>query len=320
MSLLEVNKPLKLVPAIKNVKKLKKTKDNKQKDRHRLKNDNLLSLDRPQLPLTDRHRLTAVYEGVRSQSKESFMDTNAVQIQLVAVIRRLADEKRADLDRHKENHVDIDRPDFLWHYLLQSFATMGQSAGWYGLIGNSDNYSRITYSALLDLPDGDRLREVREVCRAAKVRMPNRKADFIVGCFDRIRDMGGPEDAKSLLLAQSSRESKIQWLKEMPGIGDKYARNIMMDVYHEDFRNSIAVDVRIKSLSDRLGLSFQSYSEHENFYLDVATQAGLNGWELDRLLYNFLSDVLSRLQLPSSSSEQGAVPGAPSPRRKLCVK
>ena len=46
----------------------------------------------------------------------------------------------------------------------------------------------------------------------------------------------------------------------MPGIGDKYARNIMMDVYHEDFRDSIAVDARIKAVSERLGLSFASYS------------------------------------------------------------
>ncbi|MDY6817004.1 MAG: hypothetical protein SV598_14340 [Pseudomonadota bacterium] len=243
------------------------------------------------------------------------MDINAAPVQLVAVVRRLADEKRADLDRHKENHADIDRPDFLWHYLLQSFATMGRSAGWHGLIGNRDNYSRITYSALLDLPDGDRLREAREVCRAAKVRMPDRKGDFIVGCFDRIRDMGGPENAKNQLLAQPGRESKIRWLKEMPGIGDKYARNIMMDVYHEDFRDSIAVDARIKSVSDWLGLSFPSYSEHEDFYLGVAEQADLNGWELDRLLYNFLDDVLSGLQLASSAAEQGAVPDAPSSRR-----
>lgn len=159
--------------------------------------------------------------------------------------------------------------------------------------------------------NGDRLREACEVCRAAKVRMPDRKGHFIVGCFDRIRGMGGPEAAKDQLLAQRGRESKIRWLKEMPGIGDKYARNIMMDVYHEDFWDSIAVDARIKSVSERLGLSFPSYSEHEDFYLGVAEQAGLNGWELDRLLYNFLPDVLSGLQLASSAAEQGAVPDAP---------
>lgn len=243
------------------------------------------------------------------------MNIVAAQAQLVAVVQQLASERRAELDRQKENHADIVRPDFLWHYLLQSFATMGRSAGWLGLIGNRDNYNRVTYSALLDLTDGDRLREVREVCRAAKVRMPNRKGDYIVRCFTRIRGMGGPEVAKDQLLSQRGRESKIRWLKEMPGIGEKYARNIMMDVYHEDFRDSIAVDTRIKSVSERLSLSFPSYSDHENFYLGVAKTAGLNGWELDRLLYNFLPDVLSRLYLAAPVAERDAIPDVGKPGR-----
>lgn len=57
-------------------------------------------------------------------------DVSQAQNRLVAVIRRLAIEKRATLDRLKANYSDLARPDFLWHYLLQSFATMGRSAGW----------------------------------------------------------------------------------------------------------------------------------------------------------------------------------------------
>jgi hypothetical protein len=224
------------------------------------------------------------------------METGVARSRLVAVVSRLAAEKRAELDNHKQSHTDIARPDFLWHYLLQSFATMGRSSGWHGLIGNKANYDLVTYTALESLSVADRLRVAREVCRVAKVRMPDRKADFIVGCFERIHSMGGPEAAKAQLLSQPGREAKIRWLKAMPGIGDKYARNIMMDVYHEDFRDSIAVDARIKAVSDTLGLSFPSYSAHETFYLEVARQAGLNGWELDRLLYNFLAEVQSRLK------------------------
>ena len=172
---------------------------------------------------------------------------------------------------------------------------MGRSAGWHGLIGNRANYNRITFPALEALPAYKRLQVAREVCRAAKVRMPERMGNFILGSFERVRGLGGPEAAKADLLAQPGREAKIRWLKAMPGIGDKYARNIMMDVYHEDFRDSIALDARIKSLSDSLGLSFVSYSAHEAFYLDVARKAGLNGWELDRLLYNFLGEVQAAL-------------------------
>ena len=64
----------------------------------------------------------------------------------------------------------------------------------------------------------------------------------------------------------------------------------MMDGYHEEFRDSIAIDVRINAISEALGLSFKSYSEHEQFYLEAARLANLNGWEMDRLMYNFRDD------------------------------
>jgi hypothetical protein len=70
----------------------------------------------------------------------------------------------------------------------------------------------------------------------------------------------------------------------------------MMDVYHEDFRDSIAIDARIKALSRSWGLSFGSYFEHEAFYLSVAADAGINGWELDRLMFNFQSEFLARVR------------------------
>ena len=67
---------------------------------------------------------------------------------------------------------------------------------------------------------------------------------------------------------------------------------MMMDVYQEDFRESIAIDSRIKSISTALGVRFDNYADHENFYLDVAHLAGMNGWELDRLMFNFQNEIL----------------------------
>lgn len=114
--------------------------------------------------------------------------------------------------------------------------------------------------------------------------------------------LGGPETAKDKLFSQLGREAKIRFLQNFPGIGPKYARNIMMDVYHEDFRDSISLDVRIKAISDALGLKFSSYAEHESFYLEVARDAGVNGWELDRLLFNFSEEVKSRLGIRTESA------------------
>jgi hypothetical protein len=236
------------------------------------------------------------------------MNDTAARDRLVTVVRSLAAERRNELERLKQECTSLARPDFIWHYLLQSFATMGRASGWHGLIGNQDNYRRVTYDALAALSPEVREAQVRAVCRAAAIRMPDKKAEYILACFEKVKRLGGPEAAKAELLAQPGRDAKINFLESFPGIGPKYARNIMMDVYHEDFRDSIALDVRIKAISDTLGLSFGSYAEHESFYLDVARQAGLSGWELDRLLFNFRPEVESRLGItkatPSSSQAQ----------------
>jgi hypothetical protein len=72
------------------------------------------------------------------------MDKITARNRLVAVVRALAAEKRSELERLKLEHSGIARSDFIWHYLLQSFSTMGRASGWHGLIGNKDNYQRVT--------------------------------------------------------------------------------------------------------------------------------------------------------------------------------
>lgn len=218
---------------------------------------------------------------------------------LVSVAEELAREKKDELDRHKAEHDQIGRPDFLWHYLLQSFATMGRAAGWEGLIGNKDNYSKVRYEALAQLSPGERIAQVERTCRVAKVRMPPTKARYITDCFEQICELGGPEAARERLLAMEGRDAKIRFLRAFSGIGPKYARNIVMDVYHEDFRDSIAIDARIQSVSDAWGLRFDSYEDQENFYLSVAEDAELNGWELDRLMFNFKERFLPRARQPA---------------------
>jgi thermostable 8-oxoguanine DNA glycosylase len=206
---------------------------------------------------------------------------------LSRVARSLAKLKRPLLESLKANHADLARDDFLWHYLLQSFATLGGVSGWDGLIGNDANYRKMSYEIFSDMAAPERLPHATELFTTAKVRYANRKAPNIVACFDKIHAMGGLLVAKETLLHQKGREGKIAFLKSFPGIGDKYARNIMMDVYHEDFRDSIAIDIRIQAISTQWELKFASYVDHESFYMGVAEAAQLNGWELDRLMFRF---------------------------------
>jgi endonuclease III len=227
------------------------------------------------------------------------MRKQSAQNKILLAVQKVAVEKKRELERLKRGRSGLKRPDFIWHYLLQSFATMGRASGSRGLIDNQDNYRRVTYEALSGLTPRRRKKVVHEVCRLAKIRMPETKAQYILGCFDYVKSMGGPKRTKELLLAQPDRDAKIKFLRAFPGIGPKYARNIMMDVYHRQFRDNIAIDVRIKSISKLLGLTFTdaNYSAHEAFYVEVAHMANLNGWELDRLLFNFGDEVKKELDI-----------------------
>jgi hypothetical protein len=225
------------------------------------------------------------------------MESESRRQRLIDALRHLTPEMKETLRERKEEGLEQkDRPDFVWHSLLQSFATMGNARGWEGLVGNEENYKRVTFEALSGLDRVERLETLDEVLRTSKVRMPGKKAAWLDLNYEMIIEMGGPEEARRQTLAQDGREAKVAFLQRFHGIGDKYARNIWMDVYHPDFRNAIAVDERIKRITEALGYSFKNFAEHERFYQEIAREVGLQGWEVDRLLYNHQGEFLAIIE------------------------
>lgn len=120
---------------------------------------------------------------------------------LLNLLRNIPTEMRQQLEEMKRGSTDLNRPDFIWHFLLQSFATMGSSRGWKGLIADKANYDRVTFAALSQLNDGRRVQELEDVLRVAKVRMPKRKAEWLALNYKLIEEMGGLEVTKTLALA-----------------------------------------------------------------------------------------------------------------------
>jgi hypothetical protein len=215
---------------------------------------------------------------------------------LVDSLKRITPEMRRYLSNQKRwGKGELERPDFVWHVLLQSFATWGTARGHEGLIENQHNYRRVTFEALTKLDAQERLRVLKEVFLAAKVRYAVMKAKLMVRNYVLTAEMGGPTEATRQALAQEGKEAKIAFMRRFYGIGPKYARNIWMDAYHPDFRDTIAVDLRIRRITKALGYSFRTYEAEERFYQDIAKDAGLQGWEVDRLLYEytdyFLADI-----------------------------
>jgi hypothetical protein len=223
--------------------------------------------------------------------------------------QRLADAARAlsqldsvkhKLEELKRDAQDLENPDFVWRSLVESLSSMGNSRGYDGLFGNPENYKKITFEVLSSLSPNDRLRVLAGTLGAASVRMPDRKAEWLAADFKQIERMGGPAKAKAMLLGESGRDAKIAFLKKFAGIGDKYARNIFMNVYHPEFRQSIAVDSRIESVLAELDFNaLKSYEERERFLLDVAETAGVDGWNLDRMIYHFKDEIFARLNAGS---------------------
>ncbi len=223
---------------------------------------------------------------------------DAARHRLADAVRELAKlvEVTGKLEELKKDASYLQRPDFLWLSLVESLSSMGNSRGYDGLFGSPENYARITFEALSPLSPEERLRVLTETLSVATVRMPGKKAIWLATDLERIRNMGGPEKAKAALLSQPGRDAKIAFLKGFAGILDKYSRNIFMNVYHPEFRHCIAVDSRIDSVLEALGLpEIKSYKRREEFLLEVAEMAGIDGWDLDRMLYHFKDQILTGL-------------------------
>ncbi len=239
------------------------------------------------------HRHLTDGEGAGDQGQEttsSIRESSSGDRKEAALIRALRDrtpEMEEWVGRMSDPDPKYEREDFVWHLLLQSFATWGSSRGFDGLINTEENYRRVTYGRLKEIPAGRRPGHIEEVLRDANVRYPESKSKYLSENVELISEMGGLQAAREEALGQTGAEAKIEFMKQFKGIGDKYARNIWMDARHPDFQNKIALDQRIRGITELLGREFSSYEAEEGFYLSVAEEAGLSGWELDRLLYNF---------------------------------
>jgi len=214
---------------------------------------------------------------------------------LVRAVRAVYPTHSPTIERLKREGRRIwTAPDFIWEQLLRSFSTMGNARG-ARLMTEAALHDRVTYAVIARMSPKQRRTTLRKTLASAPVRMADRKADWLCKNFRRIQRDGGPDRVRAALCACSGRDAKIEFLKTFHGIGDKYARNIMMDAYHPEFHESIAYDDRLTKIAEALGLEFKKYDDAEEFFLDVAHAVDLNGWELDRLLYHAKGDIVDKI-------------------------
>lgn len=215
---------------------------------------------------------------------------------LVNSLRNLTPEMKEKLDSLRVVGEELlQREDIVWHILLQSLSGMGNNRGYDGLILNRDNYDKVKWETIYNLPEEDRLLHIESVLSDAVVRMPGQKAQWLDINFDRILQMGGIDSARKVMLKLKGRNEKSSFFQQFEGIGDKYGRNIWMDLCDPDFQDAIAIDVRLKKFYAILGISIDDYSYAEKEMLNIAEEANLTGWELDRLLFHFTDYFLAAI-------------------------
>jgi len=236
------------------------------------------------------------------------MDTKKARQELVDTVDQLAnDSKVVDyLSLKKERGQNRwERDDVIWFELVLSLSTWRGSRGARLLLDSQDNvdeekFARISFNKLASVAPENRASYLEDLLREHNVNMHVKKADYLTWNFNHIHDeWETPLATKEAFNATEGPKAKIKFLKQFKGIGNKYARNIGMDLYHPDFRDFIAIDARITSISEELGLPTDSwsYDEHEAFYHGVVAESTVeNAWELDRILYQSTDQVLEGIR------------------------
>lgn len=206
--------------------------------------------------------------------------------------RRLS-EMREAAAKHRR------RPDVVWLLLLQTAATMGGSRGWDGLFQHPILSSLISFDAVGSIDEKLRADYMTTILQSAGVRWPAQKAQRLAVNHDIIRELGGEMAARTRAFSQHGRDAKLAFMLQFRGIGDKYARNVWMDLCDPDFETAIAYDERLQKIGKALGAKLNDYETAERFFVAIAAESGRTPWETDRILYHFNGAALAAIEVRS---------------------
>ena len=208
--------------------------------------------------------------------------------ELINKLRQPNEEFESYLKQARDFAVEIkEKDEWLWFILLQSYGTAGNSRG-----GKIAREFEMKYSNLASLSAKERRVTIKKYAELNGVLYYNKAAKYIDEAFQLIAKEGGLKAVSAAAISLPNRKEKIEFLMQFKGIGNKYARNAWMDLHDTDFINSIAVDSNINKILAKLGLSGEDYLVQERKLVSIAKAAGMTGWELDRILYNFTDSFL----------------------------
>lgn len=118
--------------------------------------------------------------------------------------------------------------DWPWNRFVHAFATNGGSRHWEEQI--EPDLNRYTWRALTRLSPNARKKRLEQATNPRRRKKNGRP--WLAACFEetfvRVRRAGGPRALKKKYEAIQSPRERIEFWKDFPGIGNKYAREIPM--------------------------------------------------------------------------------------------
>jgi hypothetical protein len=214
---------------------------------------------------------------------------------LVEALRHLTPVMHRKLARLKSDAEALRRdPEMLWRQLVNCSATHGNARGWERLFVSGGLPAALKYGALRGQVPARRRLSIERALRTAAVRWAPRKSMWLANNYVRIEELGGVRRATRQVLELSGRQAKLDFVLKFDGIGPKYAFNLWMDLYDPDFRDCVAVDIRLGNVLGELGAG-KSVRPQE-YFRGLAREARLEPWELDRLLFWFTDYFLAAIR------------------------
>ena len=222
-----------------------------------------------------------------------------VRSNVVATLKRAACYHAGELEAMRSDALMLGaHPEWPWKGLLISAATRGGSWRWAGKVEPLFDDGTLAWHTLENADN-------RPDAFLQVGRFKNRTADSLEKLYQFVSAEGGPVGVRARL-SELDAAGVISFWCNHDGISDKYARNMMLDIYDQRFRTGFfAIDSRIDKLLPELGYAGpRHYAEKECFLGALAADASLDGWTLDRLLYNWNSDIRRKLELCNKLQEE----------------
>lgn len=217
----------------------------------------------------------------------------------VSLLESLLEYYWADLDLQFHRSCELrNNPEWTWYVFVQSYATNGGVKKWETFIERG-RFVQISWQRIANEYTNDPEQTILYLNEISAEFLSNRRMHdtqpALIDTFQRFFETGGPLNIARQWEDFTQPAELFSYLKSFRQIGDKYARNMCMDVAYPLALNNFALDSRLISILKEIeeAQEIRGYRNKENWLItathDIIRRnpqyVGLCCWHIDRLLF-----------------------------------